>query len=102
MEISPFLSDERADHGRSGGTSPSKMPAMKLTVSSPSMRERRPGYLMLPADVAKKPPRPVSALTVKPILADHACLKAFRDAAQFRLEVRPYALLADRWFFAMA
>ncbi|MBM3073706.1 indolepyruvate decarboxylase [Enterobacter sp. RHBSTW-00994] len=66
-------------------------------VLSIMMRERRPGYLMLPADVAKKAATPpVSALTVKPILADHACLKAFRDAAQFRLEVsNRTALLAD-------
>lgn len=61
------------------------------------LRERRPGYLMLPADVAKKAATPpVNALTLKPAYADNACLKAFRDAAQARLAAtKRAALLAD-------
>lgn len=66
-------------------------------VLTTMLRERRPGYLMLPADVAKKAATPpVSALTVKPVHADNACLKAFRDAARSRLAMsKRTALLAD-------
>ena len=66
-------------------------------VLTTMLRERRPGYLMLPADVAKKAATPpVSALTVKPVHADNACLKAFRDAAGNKLAMsKRTALLAD-------
>ncbi|MEG6367701.1 indolepyruvate decarboxylase [Enterobacter ludwigii] len=61
------------------------------------LRERRPGYLMLPADVAKKAATPpVNALTHKQVHADSACLKAFRDAAENKLAMsKRTALLAD-------
>ncbi|MEX0578168.1 indolepyruvate decarboxylase, partial [Enterobacter cloacae subsp. cloacae] len=66
-------------------------------VLTTMLRERRPGYLMLPADVAKKSATPpVNALTFKTAHADHACLKAFRDAAESRLKTsKRTALLAD-------
>ncbi|MCU6221041.1 indolepyruvate decarboxylase, partial [Enterobacter cloacae] len=66
-------------------------------VLTTMLRERRPGYLMLPADVAKKSATPpVSALTLKPVHGDNACLKAFRDAAESRLKTsKRTALLAD-------
>jgi len=66
-------------------------------VLTTMLRERRPGYLMLPADVAKKAATPpVNALTLQPVDADNACLKAFRDAAQARLAMaQRTALLAD-------
>ncbi|WP_257896075.1 thiamine pyrophosphate-binding protein, partial [Enterobacter chuandaensis] len=52
-------------------------------VLTTMLRERRPGYLMLPADVAKKAATPpVNALTLRHAHADSACLKAFRDAAE--------------------
>ncbi len=66
-------------------------------VLTTMLRERRPGYLMLPADVAKKAATPpVSALTVNPAPADSACLQAFREAAEKRLSTsKRTALLAD-------
>ncbi|HIE5386872.1 TPA: indolepyruvate decarboxylase [Enterobacter cancerogenus] len=66
-------------------------------VLTTMLRERRPGYLMLPADVAKKPATPpVASLSAKPLHADNACLQAFRDAAQARLAAgKRTALLAD-------
>lgn len=66
-------------------------------VLTTMLRERRPGYLMLPADVAKKSATPpVNALTFKTAHADNACLKAFRDAAESRLKTsKRTALLAD-------
>ncbi|WP_297122271.1 indolepyruvate decarboxylase [uncultured Enterobacter sp.] len=66
-------------------------------VLTTMLRERRPGYLMLPADVAKKPATPpVASLSAKPPHADNACLQAFRDAAQVRLAAGTRtALLAD-------
>lgn len=66
-------------------------------VLTTMLRERRPGYLMLPADVAKKAATPpVNALTMRATEGDDACLKAFRDAAQQRLAAtRRTALLAD-------
>lgn len=66
-------------------------------VLSIMLRERRPGYLMLPADVAKKPATPpVNALTERTSHADSTCLKAFRDAAESRLvSSKRTALLAD-------
>ncbi|HAS1707476.1 TPA: indolepyruvate decarboxylase [Enterobacter hormaechei] len=66
-------------------------------VLTTMLRERRPGYLMLPADVAKKAATPpVSALTVNPAPADSACLQAFCEAAEKRLSTsKRTALLAD-------
>lgn len=66
-------------------------------VLSVMMRERRPGYLMLPADVAKKPATPpVNALITTADPADNACLTAFREAVEARLTGGPrMALLAD-------
>ncbi|MFJ5853458.1 indolepyruvate decarboxylase [Enterobacter cancerogenus] len=66
-------------------------------VLTTMLRERRPGYLMLPADVAKKAATPpVNALTLRATEGDDACLQAFRDAAQQRLAAtRRTALLAD-------
>ncbi|WP_368541710.1 indolepyruvate decarboxylase [Enterobacter soli] len=66
-------------------------------VLTTMLRERRPGYLMLPADVAKKAATPpVSALTYKPAHADSGCLSAFREAAKNRLAAgKRTALLAD-------
>lgn len=66
-------------------------------VLSIMLRERRPGYLMLPADVAKKPATPpVSALTYHAASDDTACLNAFREAAEKRLtQSGRVALLAD-------
>jgi indolepyruvate decarboxylase len=66
-------------------------------VLSIMQRERRPGYLMLPADVAKKPATlPVSAFTQTTPQPDSACLKAFQDAAEKSLSSSTRtALLAD-------
>lgn len=66
-------------------------------VLSVMMRERRPGYLMLPADVAKKPATPpVNALITTADPADNACLTAFREAVEARLTgSQRMALLAD-------
>lgn len=66
-------------------------------VLSVMLREQRPGYLMLPADVAKKPAiPPQSPLTTAHPTADEACLNAFRDAAASRLAAsKRTALLAD-------
>lgn len=66
-------------------------------VLSVMRRERRPGYLMLPADVAKKPAiPPVSVFTDELLPLDHACLQAFREAAEARLATsQRTALLAD-------
>lgn len=57
----------------------------------------RPGYLMLPADVAKKPAiRPENALTQMLRQADPAILNAFQDAVRQRFSgVKQVALLAD-------
>lgn len=66
-------------------------------ILSVMMRERRPGYLMLPADVAKKPATPpVNALITTADPADNACLTAFREAVEVRLTgSQRMALLAD-------
>jgi indolepyruvate decarboxylase len=66
-------------------------------VLSIMLRERRPGYLMLPADVAKKPAMPpVNALTTPASYNDTACLAAFREAAETQLmQGGRVALLAD-------
>lgn len=66
-------------------------------VLSVMMRERRPGYLMLPADVAKKPATPpVNALITTGDPADNACLTAFREVVEARLTgSQRMALLAD-------
>ncbi|AYY07729.1 indolepyruvate decarboxylase [Enterobacter roggenkampii] len=66
-------------------------------VLTTMLRERRPGYLMLPADLAKKAATPpVNALTLRHPHADSACLKAFRDAAENKLaRSKRTALLAD-------
>ncbi|MCV2512927.1 indolepyruvate decarboxylase [Leclercia pneumoniae] len=61
------------------------------------LRERRPGYLMLPADVAKKPATPpVNALIDERYESDGFRLEAFRQAAEQRLAMSERtALLAD-------
>lgn len=61
------------------------------------LRERRPGYLMLLADVAKNPATPpVNALTDGPYESDELQLEAFRQAADQRLaKSERVALLAD-------
>lgn len=61
------------------------------------LKERRPGYLMLPADVAKKPATPpVNALTFSSTDTERACLSAFRQEAEKRLATsQRLALLAD-------
>ncbi len=66
-------------------------------VLTTMLRERRPGYLMLPVDVAKKSAtRPVTALTAKHDDGDKGCLSAFREAARERLAGGGRtALLAD-------
>jgi len=66
-------------------------------VLSVMLRERRPGYLMLPADVAKKPATPpVNALTTPASYNDTTCLAAFREAAETQLtQGGRVALLAD-------
>lgn len=63
-----------------------------------SMREAsRPGYLMLPADVAKKPAiRPESVLNKTALSGDPATVSAFQQAVKQRLTgVKQVALLAD-------
>lgn len=61
------------------------------------LTERRPAYLMLPADVAKAPATaPVSALTVEPAKADNNALEAFTAAArQMLTPAKRVAMLAD-------
>ncbi|MCS2170671.1 thiamine pyrophosphate-binding protein [Scandinavium sp. TWS1a] len=61
------------------------------------LTERRPAYLMLPADVAKAPATaPVSALTLKPAKADDNALEAFTTAArQMLTPAKRVAMLAD-------
>ncbi len=55
-------------------------------VLTEMLRERRPGYIMLPADVAKKPATPpVSALIDRLYESDSFRLDAFRQAAEKRL-----------------
>lgn len=68
-----------------------------------AIRQRRPGYLLLPSDVAEAPAtRPSKRLQVGETVADPAALEAFRRCAQARIaESRSVALLADflaqRW-----
>lgn len=59
--------------------------------------ESRPGYLMLPADVANKPAiRPENALAKTPLYTDPAIKDAFRAALKQRLAgVKQVTLLAD-------
>ncbi len=66
-------------------------------VLTDMLRERRPGYIMLPADVAKKPATPpVSALIDRLYESDSFRLDAFRQAAEKRLAASERtALLAD-------
>ncbi|MFY9994587.1 MAG: indolepyruvate decarboxylase [Leclercia sp.] len=66
-------------------------------VLTEMLRERRPGYLMLPADVAKKPATPpVNALIDRLYESDSFRLDAFREAAEKRLAASERtALLAD-------
>jgi len=66
-------------------------------VLTEMLRERRPGYIMLPADVAKKPATPpVSALIDRLYESDSFRLDAFRQAAEKRLAASERtALLAD-------
>ena len=66
-------------------------------VLTEMLRERRPGYLMLPADVAKKPATPpVNALIDRLYESDSFRLDAFREAAEKRLAASErIALLAD-------
>ncbi|MEG1209994.1 MAG: indolepyruvate decarboxylase [Leclercia sp.] len=66
-------------------------------VLTEMLRERRPGYIMLPADVAKKPATPpVSALIDRLNESDSFRLDAFRQAAEKRLAASERtALLAD-------
>ena len=66
-------------------------------VLTQMLRERRPGYIMLPADVAKKPATPpVSALMDRLYESDSFRLDAFRQAAEKRLAASDRtALLAD-------
>jgi indolepyruvate decarboxylase len=61
------------------------------------LTERRPAYLMLPADVAKAPATaPVNALTVEPAKADNNALEAFTAAArQLLTPAKRVAMLAD-------
>ncbi|MCS2157095.1 thiamine pyrophosphate-binding protein [Scandinavium sp. H11S7] len=61
------------------------------------LTERRPAYLMLPADVAKAPAiTPVNALLLKPVKADDNALKAFTTAArQMLTPAKRVAMLAD-------
>ncbi|NDO83266.1 indolepyruvate decarboxylase [Citrobacter sp. NCU1] len=61
------------------------------------LTERRPGYLMLPADVARAPATPCSnTLTVTPPEPDSSVVAAFRYHARQRLLNSPrVALLAD-------
>lgn len=58
---------------------------------------RRPGYLLLPADVAKAPAvPPENVLSAAPMQADESTLSAFRHCAQTMLEASDrVALLAD-------
>jgi len=61
------------------------------------LTERRPAYLMLPADVAKAPATaPVNALMLKPVKADDNALEAFTTAArQMLTPAKRVAMLAD-------
>ncbi len=61
------------------------------------LTERRPAYLMLPADVAKAPATaPVNALTLKPAKADDNALEAFTTAVrQMLTPAKRVAMLAD-------
>lgn len=61
------------------------------------MKHRRPGYLLLPADVAKTPTsRPVNALTVSETAINDAQIKSFMQAARDMLQpCRRVSLLAD-------
>jgi indolepyruvate decarboxylase len=61
------------------------------------LSERRPAYLMLPADVAKAPAtRPVNALTLSPVEVDENALATFIAAAREMLApCKRVAMLAD-------
>lgn len=79
----------------------------KLTVSNACqeidrvlremLTERRPAYLMLPADVAKAPATaPVNAITLSPEYMDDNAMSAFLAAArQMLMPCKRVALLAD-------
>jgi indolepyruvate decarboxylase len=62
-----------------------------------SLRKSRPGYLLLPSDVAQAPAtRPAHPLALNTFPADVSVLDEFRKAAQAKLaESRSIALLAD-------
>ncbi|WP_435927334.1 alpha-keto acid decarboxylase family protein [Dryocola sp. BD613] len=62
-----------------------------------SLSKSRPGYLLLPGDVAQAPAtRPAHSLTINSSAADSAVLDDFRHAAQAKLAAsRSIALLAD-------
>ena len=66
-------------------------------VLKESLSNRRPGYLLLPSDVAMAPATaPDSPLEIHPAYGETAVLDEFRRAAQARLsESRSVALLAD-------
>lgn len=66
-------------------------------VIAEMLRTRRPGYLVLPTDVASAPAvAPVNAITVPRPQGDDAQLAAFREAAQARFaSAGRVALLAD-------
>ncbi|MCS2149751.1 alpha-keto acid decarboxylase family protein [Scandinavium manionii] len=61
------------------------------------LTERRPAYLMLPADVAKAPATaPVNVLTLAPMKADNNALEVFTMAArQMLMPAKRVAMLAD-------
>ena len=61
------------------------------------LTERRPAYLMLPADVAKAPATaPVNALTLSPQTVDENAMAAFIEAARQKLQpCKRVAMLAD-------
>lgn len=79
----------------------------KLTVSNACqeidrvlremLTQRRPAYLLLPADVAKAPASaPVNALTLLPVQADDNAMAAFIDAAhQMLMSCKRVSILAD-------
>ncbi|NIY49105.1 alpha-keto acid decarboxylase family protein [Cedecea colo] len=62
-----------------------------------SLSKSRPGYLLLPGDVAQTPAtKPAHPLAITPCATDGAVLDDFRKAAQAKLaESRSVALLAD-------
>lgn len=62
-----------------------------------ALRQQRPGYLLLPSDVAEAPAtRPSKRLIATETAAEPATLEAFRHCAQAKIaESRSVALLAD-------